>query len=81
MNPQYKPRYKPHKLADVISAWAYGYEIQQRPYAQEHWTDVRRPMWYADVEYRIKPQDLTEDDQSWYTRFIAIFRINKDTIK
>lgn len=49
---------KPHKHAEVIKAWAEGYEIQVMQKGSKQWIDAISPIvaWYEDYEYRIKPE-------------------------
>jgi hypothetical protein len=52
----------PHVHAELIKAWADGAVIQSRnPHygsadVGPEWTDVKNPMWYPNVTYRIKPE-------------------------
>lgn len=61
---QYKYRLKPikkgikmakHKHYDVIIAYANGAEIQYL-IVDEVWKDTKNPLFYEDVEYRVKPK-------------------------
>lgn len=45
---------KSHKHAELIKAWADGAEIQFKGYSGQ-WTDVERPSWREQDEYRLKP--------------------------
>lgn len=48
---------KPHKHCEVIKAWADGAEIQVK--VSGTWsTIVSYPIWYEDLEYRIKPPTI-----------------------
>lgn len=46
----------PHKHAEVIKAWADGYEIQFKEESSSEWRDVvGQPSWLYYLEYRVKP--------------------------
>lgn len=45
----------PHKHAELIKAWADGYEIQYQTDGSG-WFDIEDPSWHEDTEYRIKPE-------------------------
>jgi hypothetical protein len=48
---------KPHKWAKEIKAWADGAEIEcNSEDLNDDWIVVTKPNWFADCEYRIKPQ-------------------------
>lgn len=43
-----------HKHAEFIIAWANGAEIEVK--VNGEWDSVKRPTWFEDAEYRIKPE-------------------------
>jgi hypothetical protein len=51
---------KPHKHAEVIKAWADGAKIEYRNRGMKNWEDMPEcsPLWFEDVEYRVKPEDV-----------------------
>lgn len=46
----------PHKHAAVIHAYADGKQIQWKSRNYHVWEDIRRPVFYDDCEYRVKPE-------------------------
>ena len=46
---------KPHVHAELIKAWADGEQIENRT-VDGRWVDCSDPSWFADTEYRIKPE-------------------------
>lgn len=47
---------KPRKHAELIKAWADGAEIEVLN-DEQRWEALKnRPMWYEDMQYRIKPE-------------------------
>lgn len=49
----------PHKYADVIKAWADGYEVQYLNW--DTWHDSIFPSFDPDLEWRIKPENPNQD--------------------
>ena len=48
---------QPHKLKDVIIAWANGEEIEfLDPGFSTDWIEIDSPNWLEDVQYRVKPK-------------------------
>lgn len=47
----------PHKLAEVLHAYADGKEIQWRRDSGELWKPLGSPSFYDAYEYRVKPQN------------------------
>ena len=45
---------KPHKHAALIKAWADGAEVELK--REDGWRECKYPGWYAENEYRIKPE-------------------------
>ena len=45
----------PHIHAEIIKAWADGYEIEYLT-SYGAWLPTHRPSWCEDTEYRIKPE-------------------------
>lgn len=56
---------KAHVHANLIKAWADGFEIESYSAYENKWRDAKRPIWMPDVKYRIKPQP-TPDVVSTY---------------
>ncbi|QHZ59766.1 hypothetical protein HWD03_gp085 [Alteromonas phage vB_AmeM_PT11-V22] len=54
-----QPTPTPHKYADVIKAWADGYEVQS--FNCGKWNDVNYPTFNPDLEWRIKPDNPNQD--------------------
>lgn len=52
------PTPKPH--ADVIKAWADGYEVQMSNGTDNNWIDIPNPSFYPEVKYRVKPETQNE---------------------
>ncbi len=52
---------KPHPHAEVIKAWADGYEIQFWGVSAQRWHDTTYPEFSPHIKYRIKPEPTT-----WY---------------
>ena len=46
---------KPRVHAEMIKAWADGYEIEVFIPEQDKWVDVAKPEWFDNMEYRVKP--------------------------
>ena len=46
---------KPRVHAEMIKAWADGYEIEVFIPEQNKWVDVAKPEWFENMEYRVKP--------------------------
>ncbi len=47
---------QPHKHAELIHAWADGAEIEVLD-DEQRWVALKnRPMWFEDMQYRIKPE-------------------------
>lgn len=44
-----------HKHAEIIKAWADGYEIEAYNPERDSWISVLEPGWFPDIEYRVKP--------------------------
>ncbi len=60
---------KKHKHAELIKAWADGAEIQFKSALKEEWHDSEgNPDWHENLEYRIKPETQTAEQQSGYSR-------------
>ena len=70
----------PHKHAELIKAWADGFEIQFKRPEEKEWQDARHnPSWYNCFEYRIKPEP--KHDKVYYGAFdIEDVRIGKRII-
>lgn len=51
----------PHKYADVIKAWADGYEVQYYSKCNEAWEDQDYPSFNPDLEWRVKPENPNQD--------------------
>ena len=51
----YEVKPTPHPQADVIHAFADGYEIESRHPFDEDWGDDLKPYFSEDYEFRIKP--------------------------
>tara|TARA_R110002051_G_C8565057_1_gene474851 strand:+ start:164 stop:541 length:378 start_codon:yes stop_codon:yes gene_type:complete len=49
-----------HKHHDVIIAWAKGAEIEYYSRSKSRWGTDTFPYWTRNMQYRIKPTDLTE---------------------
>jgi hypothetical protein len=45
----------PHKHAEIIKAWADGYQVEAYNPERDTWITVKEPGWFADIEYRIRP--------------------------
>jgi hypothetical protein len=45
----------PHKHAEIIKAWADGYQIEAYNPERDSWITVIEPGWFNDIEYRVKP--------------------------
>ena len=52
----------PHVHAELIKAWADGAEIEFKNMHDE-WKDTGPPIWYCDMDYRIKPAKSARDEQ------------------
>lgn len=58
----------PHKMRDLIIAWAEGAAIEMRASELCGWTDATQPSWSAKCEYRIKvhpeksPQEIEKEE-------------------
>ena len=46
------------KHADMIKAWADGYEIEAFNPEHQAWVETPTPGWFEDIEYRIKPHTM-----------------------
>jgi len=46
---------KPHKHAELIHAWADGAQIEAK--CNGKWEYMKRPSWFEDHQYRIKPEE------------------------
>ena len=46
--------------AEMIKAWADGYEIEVLIPERGEWFFVANPEWYEDMEYRVKPGDARQ---------------------
>jgi hypothetical protein len=57
---------KPHKHAKEIKAWADGAEVEYFDATYREWFVDGCPIWFTDVQYRIKPQP--KPDVVLYTR-------------
>lgn len=57
-NTQNKPKQHPH--AELIKAWADGANIQYKNENNE-WITVNHPSWYKNNEYRIKPEEPSNE--------------------
>ena len=55
------------KRQDVQQAYMSGKQIQARYKNHKKWTDVKRPTFKANVEYRVK---LEADDKQLYTAML-----------
>ena len=51
---------KPRIHAEMIKAWADGYEIEVFIPEQDKWVDVAKPEWFDNMEYRVKPGVIHE---------------------
>lgn len=45
----------PHKHAEIIKAWADGYQVEAYNPERDSWISVVEPGWFNDIEYRVKP--------------------------
>lgn len=63
--PQSLPQKQPRKHAALIKAWADGAEIQYKDFTGG-WVDVGVISWYADCEYRIKPEPKPDVVQEFW---------------
>jgi len=45
----------PHKHAEIIKAWADGYQVEAYNPERDSWIRVIEPGWFNDIEYRVKP--------------------------
>jgi hypothetical protein len=45
----------PHKHAEIIKAWADGYQVEAYNPERDSWINVVEPGWFNDIEYRVKP--------------------------
>ena len=50
----------PHKHAEVIKAWADGYEIQYRNKPDRPWETLKSPSFVTEYEYRKKPEEVVD---------------------
>lgn len=71
---------KPHKHAEVIKAWADGADIQMRVNGSRgSWTDVEDQgkvhLWYQELEYRVKPENIIKDMVVYYGDFTANIKV------
>lgn len=55
------------KRQDVHQAYMSGKKIQARYKNHKKWTDLKRPLFKAGVEYRVKPED---DDKQLYSAML-----------
>jgi len=62
---------QPHKQKDCIIAWANGKDIEFEDGGK--WLDCLHPDWYAEVEYRIKPEPKPDIVRPMY-----IYSINEN---
>lgn len=44
------------KIAPILQAYAEGKEIQNRYEPDGKWSECLFPLWYPNIEYRIKPE-------------------------
>lgn len=51
---------KPHVHAEVIKAWADGYEIEYRHDLFGLWRTAVQPSWIINTEYRVKPEPVVK---------------------
>jgi hypothetical protein len=71
---------KPHKHAELIKAWADGAEIEYRMIGTEKWVQLDIPSWFADEEYRIKPEQKPDEVHFYQALFddLDAHRVNAD---
>tara|TARA_R110000822_G_scaffold39867_1_gene109102 strand:+ start:97 stop:429 length:333 start_codon:yes stop_codon:yes gene_type:complete len=46
---------KPHTHAELIKAWAEGYQIEEQ-WENRGWVATDEPRWFPSVQYRIRPE-------------------------
>ena len=56
---------EPHVHKDVIIAWANGAKIEAK-IGHEEWVTTPHPEWYADTEYRVKPNQKEKQVKDIY---------------
>jgi hypothetical protein len=52
----------PHKHAEIIKAWADGYQVEAYNPERDSWISVVEPGWFNDIEYRVKPGVIESRD-------------------
>lgn len=67
---------KPHKHAKLIKAWADGAKIQYWNESLHKWIDKGDPLWYEWCEYRIKPEEPS--NEPWKPKADETFYIVSD---
>ena len=45
----------PHTHAELIKAWAEGYQIEEQ-WENRGWVATDEPRWFPSVQYRIQPE-------------------------
>jgi len=48
---------------EVRAAWGLGEQIQSR-YKNHPWADVDEPLWFPEVQYRVKPKGYVDDEDA-----------------
>lgn len=52
------------KHAEIIKAWADGYEVEAYNPERDLWITVAEPGWFNDIEYRVKPGEMETPRES-----------------
>ena len=60
----------PHTHAELIKAWADGYEIEAYNPERDTWITVPEPGWFADIEYRVKPGVMEKPKKEIFEEYV-----------
>jgi hypothetical protein len=59
----------PHKHAEIIKAWADGYQVEAYNPERDSWINVVEPGWFNDIEYRVKPGVMQAPEKPVYCSY------------
>jgi hypothetical protein len=70
----------PHKHAEIIKAWADGYQVEAYNPERDSWISVVEPGWFNDIEYRVKPGVIESREPLSYDVRVDLDPFNDDLI-